>query len=59
MQPPGKSSLPAPLGQANPAFIWTGRAIIAVDLGASIGGHGSQGPIRPDNMALWDLATGR
>ena len=37
-----------PLGQANLAFIWTGRAIIAVDLDASIGGHGSQGPIDTD-----------
>jgi hypothetical protein len=46
-----------PLGQANPAVIWTGRAII--DLDASIGGHGSQGPIRPDDMTLRDLATGR
>lgn len=46
-----------PLGQANPAAIWTGRAII--DLDASIGGHGSQGPIRPDDMTLRDLATGR
>jgi hypothetical protein len=50
---------PGPVGQANPAFIWTGRAIIAVDLDVSIGGHGNQGPIRPDDMALWDLATGR
>lgn len=50
---------PGPLGQANPAFIWTGRAIIAVDLDASIGGHGHQGPVRPDDMALRDLATSR
>lgn len=50
---------PGPLGQANPALIWTGRAIIAIDLDASIGGHGSQGPIRPDDMALWDPAADR
>ncbi len=54
-----RTIIPAgPLGQANPAFTWTGRAIIAVDLDASIGGHGSQGPIRPDDMALRDPATG-
>lgn len=50
---------PGPLGEANPAFIWAGRAIIAVDLDAGIGGHGGQGPIRPDDMALWDGSTGR
>jgi hypothetical protein len=46
-----------PLGQANPAFIWTGRAIIAVNLDASITGPGGQRPIRPDDTALWDPAT--
>ena len=56
-QPPGRSSLLALLARRTPAAIWTGRAII--DLDASIGGHGSQGPIRPDDMALRDLATGR
>lgn len=54
-----RTTIPAgPLGEADPAFAWTGRAIFAVDLDASIGGHGGQGPIRPDDMALWDPATG-
>jgi len=54
-----RTTIPAgPLGQADPAFAWTGRAIIAIDLDASIGGHDGQGPIRPDDMALWDPATG-
>jgi hypothetical protein len=35
---------------------WCGTAARRLD--ASIGGHGGQGPIRPDDMALWDLATG-
>jgi len=48
-----------PLGQANPAFIWTGRAIIAVDLDASIGGHGNQRPIRPDESRTRSMAAPR
>lgn len=47
-----------PLGMANPTFVWAGRAIIAVNLDASIGGHGRQAAIRPDDMALWDPAPG-
>jgi hypothetical protein len=44
-----------PLGQANPAFAWTGRAIIAVNLDFS----GGRPLLRPDDMALYDPATGR
>src|SRR5215472_5090956 len=47
-----------PLGPVNPAFIWTGRAIIAIDPGASFSGPG-QRPIRPGDMALWDPAASR
>jgi hypothetical protein len=32
--------------------------MLPAGLDASIGGHGGQGPIRPDDMALWDPATG-
>ncbi len=44
-----------PLGQANPAFAWTGREIIAVNLDMT----GGRPPLRPDDMALYDPATGR
>lgn len=44
-----------PLGQAVPLFIWTGRAIIAVNLGASVDGPGVR--IRPDDMAMYIPAT--
>jgi hypothetical protein len=47
-----------PLGLANPAFIWTGRAIIAVNLHSFIGG-GGQATIRPGDTALWDPAASR
>lgn len=50
---------PGPLGMTDPAFIWTGRAIIAVDQYANIGAPGGQGSIRPDDMALWDPVTSR
>jgi len=33
--------------------------LLPAGLDASIGGHGGQGPIRPDDMALWDPATGQ
>jgi hypothetical protein len=36
-----------------------GAAPLPAGLDASIGGHGGQGPIRPDDMALWDPATGQ
>jgi len=54
-----RSDVPlGPLGQANPAFIWTGREIIAVDLTGSSGGP--QGPVlRPDDTAMWDPAGAR
>jgi hypothetical protein len=44
-----------PLGEVNPAFIWAGNAIIAVNLGSSVSGPGIQ--IQPDDMALWDPAS--
>lgn len=47
---------PGPLGETAPAFLWTGRAIIAVNLNADISGPRSR-RIRPDDMALYDLAT--
>jgi len=47
-----------PLGQTNPPFVWTGRAIIAFNLDASISGPGGF-RIRPDDMALWDPAASR
>jgi hypothetical protein len=46
-----------PLGQAIPLFIWTGRAIIAVNLGASVDGPGVR--IRPDDMAMYNPAAKR
>jgi len=51
-----RTAIPAgPLGQAVPEFIWTGNAIIAVNIGASVGGPGVR--IRPDDMALYIPAT--
>jgi hypothetical protein len=44
-----------PIGEAIPAFVWTGRAIIAVNMGASIDGPGIR--IRPDDMALYNPAA--
>lgn len=44
-----------PIGQTIPPYIWTGRAIIAVNLYSS----GGRPPLRPDDMALYDPATGR
>lgn len=49
---------PGPLGEAGPAFIWTGRGIIAVNLYSDITGPGTR-RIRPGDMASYDLATGR
>jgi hypothetical protein len=48
---------PGPLAEAEPAFIWTGRTIIAVDLYAQITGPGSR-RIREGDMALYDPRTG-
>ena len=52
-----------PLGLANPAFIWSGRAVIAIDLQSSIDLDttmgGGQHPIRPGDTALWEPATSR
>jgi hypothetical protein len=51
-----RTAIPAgPLGQAVPSFIWTGRTIIALNIGASIDGPGIS--IRPDDMALYNPAT--
>jgi hypothetical protein len=51
-----RTAIPAgPLGQAVPDFIWTGNAIIAVNIGASVDGPGVR--IRPDDMALYIPVT--
>ncbi len=47
-----------PLGESD-AFIWTGRAIIALDQGVNITSLGGRTEARPDDMALWDPGTGR
>ena len=44
-----------PLGQADPPFTWTGRAVIAIDLDVS----GRRPALREDDMALWDPAADR
>jgi len=44
-----------PLGEVNPAFIWTGDAIIAVNLDSEVSGPGIS--IQLDDMALWDPAS--
>lgn len=43
-----------PSGMANPAFVWTGQALIAVNLDFS----GGRPVISQDDMAVWDPATG-
>ena len=52
-----KAIPPGPLDRATPAFAWTGRAIIAVNINALMSGSGSN--IRPDDMALYDPAANR
>jgi|SRR6266699_3837440 len=48
-----------PLGDANPPFVWAGRAVIAVNLDATITGPGKHGlHIRPGDIAAWDPASG-
>jgi hypothetical protein len=49
---------PGPLGEAGPAFIWTGRGIIAVNLDSDISGPGTS-RVRPGDMASYDPASGR
>jgi hypothetical protein len=49
---------PGPLGRTAPAFIWTGRGIIAVDLYDDTSGPGTL-RVRPDDMASYDPVTGR
>jgi hypothetical protein len=49
---------PGPLGQATPAFVWTGGGIIAVNLYSDITGPGTR-RIRPGDTASYDPATGR
>jgi hypothetical protein len=46
-----------PLDQALPAYVWTGRTIVAIDLEEITTGPG--GRIRPDDMALYDPGTAR
>lgn len=46
-----------PLGLAIPTFIWTGAAIIALNIGTIVEGPGHQ--IHPDDMALYNPATKR
>ena len=54
-----RTPIPAgPIGRANPAYVWTGRAIIAVDTDATIGGPKGL-TMRPGAMALYDPVTGR
>jgi hypothetical protein len=49
---------PASLIPGNePLFVWTGRAIIAVNLGAIVDGPGVR--IRPDDMAMYNPAIKR
>lgn len=43
-----------PLGRAVPAFIWTGHEVVAIDLYDEISGY-----VRPDDLALYNPATGR
>lgn len=43
-----------PIGQADPAFVWTGRAVIAVNVDASIGAGGG---IQIGAAALFDPGT--
>jgi hypothetical protein len=45
-----------PLGQPTPAFVWTGRAIIAVNINA-LSGPGTHN--HPDDMAVYDPAAHR
>lgn len=52
-----RSPIPAgPLGQVQPAFVWTGRTLIAVSQGEVSGPHIHIGP---DDMAAWDPASHR
>jgi hypothetical protein len=47
-----------PLGQTAPAFVWAGRAILAVDLYDQSSGPGGRST-RPGDMAGYDPGTGR
>ena len=54
-----RTPIPAgPIGQTEPTYIWTGRAIIAVNTDATIGGPG-QKAMRPGDIALFDPAASR
>jgi hypothetical protein len=44
---------PGPLVEAGPGYIWTGRAILAVDLNTEISGPGSRHMV-PGDMAAYD-----
>ncbi|MHB1875381.1 MAG: Kelch repeat-containing protein [Streptosporangiaceae bacterium] len=54
-----RTPIPAgPIGQSGPAYLWTGRAILAVNTSATIGAPA--GPaMRPGDIALFDPATRR
>lgn len=48
-----------PLGKVNPALIWAGRSVVAVNLYAAITGpNGGRPQIHPGDLAAWDPATG-
>ena len=47
---------PGPLGSAEPSYLWTGMAVLAVNLYTEISGQHIH--IRPDAMAAWDTASG-
>jgi hypothetical protein len=53
-----RKTIPAgPLGRADPAYVWAGDAIIAVDEGAEVTGPGIN--IQPGDMALFQPAASR
>jgi hypothetical protein len=50
---------PGPLGYAKATFAWTGHGVIAADLYGGGFSPSGQRPIRVDDMAGYDPATGR
>jgi hypothetical protein len=55
-----RTGIPAgPLGNLDPAFVWTGRAVIAVNEDASVGTGSSHLTVGPGDMALFDPGTRR
>jgi len=47
------------LGQLNPTYIWTGRAILAMNEATSLGSGGSKAIVSPGGTALFDAGTRR